>query len=61
MMGSKHKNSNKEIDLDEKASEIIKNSPPYIEDEPATVGSPGNLIENDEEKENGNKKNKQRS
>jgi len=51
-------NNKKEIDLDEKAKEIIKNSPLYIEDEPTTVGSPDNLIEDDEEKENENKKNK---
>lgn len=41
-------NKTKENDLDKKAKEIIKNSPLYIEDEPTTVGSPNNLIENDE-------------
>ena len=51
-------NDKKEIDLDEKAKEIIKNSPLYIDNEPATVGSPDNLIEDDEEKKNENKKNK---
>lgn len=58
MSDNKQKDNKKEFDLDEKAKDIIKNNPLYMEDEPSTVGSPDNLIENDEKEENENTKDK---
>lgn len=58
-MNDKHpKKPEKIIDLKKKAKEIIKNSPLYIEDEPTVVGSPENLISNDENNEDEDKKDK---